>query len=114
MELLESKIIDIYTYGISNILVLRDISINLNDKKTSPVKKYQKFIESLGITQLISEPTRVTNTSSSIIDHILTNREDLYLNGYTYDLRISDHSLIVTNRKKAKLPRTFTYLNCRS
>ena len=108
MELLESKIIDIYTSGVSDILVLGDINDNSNDKKSSPVKKYLKFIESMGKTQLNSEPTRVTNTSS-IIDHILTNQEDLYLNGYTYELGISDHSLIVTNRKKVKLSHILVY-----
>ena len=34
------------------------------------------FITSLGLTQLVSEPTRVTKDSTTLIDHIYTNNEE--------------------------------------
>ena len=38
--------------------------------------EWGNFTTSLGLTQLISEPTRVTNDSKTLIDHIYTNNEN--------------------------------------
>ena len=39
-------------------------------------RDWGNFIMSLGLTQLVSEPTRVTKVSTTLIDHIYTNNED--------------------------------------
>ncbi len=98
----------------SDILILGDINVDLSAKNNSNTKKYLSVLKSLGLTQLVNDFTSVTNTSATIIDHILTNREELYHEGFTLDLGISDHSLICTHRKKQKLPRDWSYINCRS
>ena len=52
------------------------------------------------LEQLIKEPTRVTNTSSSLVDLILTNQPNNISNSGVIDLGISDHSLIYAVKKK--------------
>ena len=38
--------------------------------------EWSNFTTSLGLSQLVSVPTRVTETSSTLIDHIYTNCEE--------------------------------------
>ena len=58
------------------------------------------------LSQLVDEPTRVTETSStSLVDLILTNRPENILSTGVIHLAISDHSLIYAVRK-FKLPRS--------
>ena len=49
--------------------------------------------------QLISTPTRVTESSSSILDHILTNYTDRVSQSGVIDTGLSDHQLIYCTRK---------------
>ena len=39
-------------------------------------REWGNFTTSVGLTQLISEPTKVTNDSKTLIDHIYTNNEN--------------------------------------
>ena len=72
-------------------ILLGDINKNLLNNDTE--REWGNFITSLGLTQLISEPTRVTNDSSTLIDHIYTNNEDNIRNVNVEKLSISDHIL---------------------
>ena len=47
----------------------------MNNKKHVPngIKKYREFCSQHGLKQLITSPTRITMTSTSLLDHILTN-----------------------------------------
>ena len=69
------------------------MNINLNEKKsTCPlVKKYEEFISTFGLKQLIQQPTRITSTSSSLIDHVLTNANDKISQSGILDIGLSDH-----------------------
>ena len=51
--------------------------------------------------QVISQPTRVTLQSSTIIDHFYTNNLELYNRRGVIDPAISDHALIFACRKRA-------------
>ena len=50
-------------------------------------------------TNLIREPTRVTATSSSLIDVILTNRPRSFLTFSIFDLGLSDYHLVYAVRR---------------
>ena len=51
-----------------------DININTHQNiQTCSSKQYQDTLLSLGLVNLVSKPTRITELSESIIDHILTN-----------------------------------------
>ena len=68
------------------------------------------------LSQLINEPTRVTDFSSTLIDHIFTNTTDKVVCSGVSHISISDHSLIYAYRKlSVSLPSrghsTLTRLN---
>ena len=52
-----------------------------------------------GVEQLISEPTRITSRSSTLIDLCLTNTPSNIVKSGVIHLSISDHSLVYLIRK---------------
>ena len=73
------------------------------------------FTTSLGLGQLISIPTRVTETSSTLIDHIYTNREENILRVHIGKFSLSVHYASFGNRKlnsqlRNKKHHTITYI----
>lgn len=46
------------------------------------------------LSNLIKEPTTVTNTSTTLIDVIFTSKPRSFLSSGIYDIGISDHSLV--------------------
>ena len=110
------------------ISILGDTNYNLLDRKgkfilkkgyrfssdesnyTTPLyltKKYVELIRTFGLTQLIDEPTRTSDRTSTLLDHILVTKSlvnrnfinmsmtipiDDYMNGYNiYEAYISDN-----------------------
>ena len=55
-----------------------------------------------GLEQLISEPTRITPTSSTLIDLIYTNCSDKIVCSGVCHIGISDHSMVYVYRKLAQ------------
>ena len=53
-------------------ILLGDFNKNMLNNDTD--REWGNFTTSVGFTQLISEPTRVTNDSKTLIDHIYTNQ----------------------------------------
>ena len=47
-----------------------------------------------GLSQMISEPTRITSTSRTLIDLCITNSSEKIVNSGVVHLGISDHSLV--------------------
>ena len=101
--------------------ILGDFSINLhlNNKhvfkkcstivsNTIPydVRKYQKFCNVFNLKQLISCPTCVTSSSSTIIDHILRSYPDRVSQKGIIDIEISDHRLIFCTRKTQRVNKS--------
>jgi endonuclease/exonuclease/phosphatase family metal-dependent hydrolase len=50
--------------------------------------------ETYNLQQLITEQTRITNSSSTLIDHIFTNAPDRVVCSGVSHISISDHSLV--------------------
>ena len=61
--------------------------------------KVVNFCEIFGLSQLITEPTRVTAQSQSLIDLCITNTPDKIVRSGVMPLGISDHSLVYLIRK---------------
>ena len=55
------------------IHVLGDVNIDFLKNNTALHKKYSTILSSFNCKQLITEATRVTANSSSVLDHVLTN-----------------------------------------
>ena len=95
----------------TEIYILGDFNINLfskqkyifhqmNTQSMSPeVKNYFQFCSLYGLEQLIKSPTRVTCSTSSLIDHILTTFPERVSQQGIIDMGLSDHQLIFFTRK---------------
>ena len=51
------------------------------------------------MTEIIKEPTRITCSTSTLLDHILTNSSEKVSQKGVIDVGISDHQLIYCTRK---------------
>ena len=100
------------------VYILGDLNINLiNNQKHTPngIKHYQEFCSLHGLKQLITSPTRVTENSSSLLDHILTNFTDRVSQSGVVDTGLSDHQLIYCTRKVNRTKfNTHKYIRTRS
>ena len=76
-----SKVADEYSSSLNNTAHLAEI--------------YDLF----GLTQIIGEPTRVTLTSSTLIDHIATNKPENVVASGVLSITLNDHYLVYVTRK---------------
>jgi hypothetical protein len=63
---------------------------NLDLQKPQP--SWESTFSIYGLNQLVNEPTRVTPTSSTLLDHIYTNNDNKIVNVRLSDVSVSDHS----------------------
>ena len=89
--------IDVISKEDKEFIILGDFNRNLLNDDID--RNWGNFITSLGLTQLVSEPTRVTKDSATLIDHIYTNTEENIQNVSVKKLCLSDHYSIFCNRK---------------
>ena len=61
--------------------------------------KYLDLLNNYQFSQLIDEPTRVTETSETCVDHFISNKKENVTNFGVYTLSISDHYFIYAIRK---------------
>ena len=80
----------------TDIIMLGDLNLKFNVADVE-LKNLCVYLQSiLGARQLITSPTRVTATSSTIIDHIYTTIPEKHVKSGVIELSISDHYLIYT------------------
>ena len=76
----------------SKVVILGDVNIDLSSDLTrSPLSDYFLLLQSNAFASLTTKPTRVTNTSSTVIDHILINDSDSSISSGVLTYSISDH-----------------------
>ena len=81
-----------------------DLNCNLLSEVVSNISSHLLYIIDIyGLTQLITEPTRVTQYSSTLIDLCLTNSPDKISKSGVINIGISDHSAVYLTRKFAHL-----------
>lgn len=72
-----------------------DFNINLLNNNNYSCQLFQNIYESVGLQQLINNPTRVTQFSSSLIDLIFTLLHTKTIDcGVRADFPVSDHYLV--------------------
>jgi hypothetical protein len=82
--------------------VLGDLNCDMlkTDKDSNtPTKKIKSLYELYQLSQLIDEATRITMTTISLIDHIVTNTPEKISDSGVIHTGISDHSLVFAIRK---------------
>ena len=68
------------------MIILGDVNINMLDKNNAQVKCFQDILNDYGLTCMNKKPTRITKSSSTLIDMILANNISLpyILTQYTH------------------------------
>ena len=61
--------------------------------------KWQHLIDLFDLSQMKREPTRVTETTSTIIDHVYTSHPDNIIESFVSPYSISDHFPVCFTRK---------------
>ena len=79
------------------IIILGDFNANYLNSQDN--KELKAIINLNGLEQIISEPTRITETSSTLIDIILTNNKSNINKVIVKPLSIGDHDLVGCVRK---------------
>ena len=78
------------------LIIIGDFNIDLLNNENH---NFIKLNRDKGLIQLLSEPTRCTETSSTLIDHIYSNIVNKISKSGVLDLSISDHKVIYLSRK---------------
>ena len=86
------------------IYILGDLNCNmLYSNCTMPIQYHTSrlidILNNFHKSQIISEPTRVTQTTESFIDHCIANGQENIAASGVYPVSISDHNLIYAVRK---------------
>ena len=68
-------------------------------------RSYLEFCFTHALEQIITRPTRVTDQTATLIDHIYTNSPNNVSQSGVIDLGLSDHDLIYCTRKTS-LPKS--------
>jgi exonuclease III len=96
------------------IHILGDLNCNLLKREASDCKVLGNFCSSYNLTQLIREPTRVTEHTSSLLDIILVSDTKQVRESFVMHSSVSDHDLVYLTLRLKK-PRTKpVYINIRS
>ena len=73
-------------------IILGDFNINWQKPSTCTIKDNLQTLMNLnGLNQLVTEPTRVTNISSTLIDLVFSNNDKIIKNMMVLKTDISDH-----------------------
>ncbi len=79
-----------------------DFSLKVADEYSSSLNNTAHLVEIydlFGLTQMIGEPTRVTLATSTLIDHIATNKPENVVASGVFNITLSDHYLVYVTRK---------------
>lgn len=76
-----------------HIICLGDFNINLLDAVSPASGLFHALMEVVGLSQLINQPTRISKTSSTLLDLILTSDRKFVVESGVHDIHFSDHDL---------------------
>ena len=111
---LEDDLTATLIYADKPMYIMGDLNCNLLNAECTETRSLTSFCESFNLSQLIASPTRVTDSSSSLIDVILTSQAKQVIKAGVIDCLISDHDIIFTDLLlKACRPKV-TYVKTRS
>lgn len=93
LDQLESSISTCLPMG-GNFVCCGDFNIDLLDFESYKCKLFNNFLKDLGLLQIIRDATRVTRTSRTLVDLILTSEDSSACAAGVQSVGISDHELI--------------------
>lgn len=96
--------------AVEDIICMGDFNIDM--LKLDNLDYFFSVLESFNLKQIIETPTRITQTTATLIDLILVGREEKVVEKGVVDCQISDHQLIycmikVTGKRNGPEMRTY-------
>ena len=86
--------LDIVHANDCHVILMGDLNFDVNSGTNNcPVKNIESLYD---MSQLVNKPTRVTLTSSTLIDVMLSNRAHLHKITDVYECSLSDHYMVYT------------------
>ena len=85
---------------------------DINDDLFLQHAKLHKIMKIMKLSQIIEKPTRITETSKTLIDVLITNRKDMILQTDVVPCPVADHELIsacINITKPKRVPEMKTY-----
>ena len=79
------------------VIIIGDLNLNWEDKTSR--KELKQITDGFNLVQMVKGPTRTTNTTSTEIDLIFTNRPERITKSYNMITGLSDHNLVLISRK---------------
>ena len=83
-----TSMLDDVPLNLTNLYLLGDFNVDLSKEKNVT---WDSIITLFGLNQMVKTPTRVTTSSSTLIDHIYTTTPDLVESVSVPPLSVSDH-----------------------
>ncbi|XP_077987452.1 uncharacterized protein LOC144442054 [Glandiceps talaboti] len=74
----------------NDCIILGDMNIDTSSDVPSIIH-YNTLLNTYNLTQIIDTPTRVTDTSNTVIDHLITNITDYFIESGVIETDITDH-----------------------
>ena len=107
LKLIDLKETEVYFLGDFNINLLvndkfvlkENQSLDFRNLNCPLMSKYKELCQTFSLKEIIQEPTLITSTTSSLLDHILTNAGWKISQKGVIDVGLSDHQLICCTRK---------------
>ena len=96
------------------VYILGDLNCNMLDGNDPACQSLTKFCSSFNFSQLIKQPTRVTENSKTLIDAFLTSTPNLVAETKVIPVSISDHDLVFASLKLKKERTKPVYIYARS
>ena len=93
------SLIDKVDYEQKDFYLLGDLNCNMHDGSNHNSSTLTNILDIYGLSQLISESTRITPTSSTLIDLCITSSPEKISKAGVVHLGISDHSLVFMTLK---------------
>ena len=79
------------------IIIVGDFNIDYHKENVN--KDFKSLLNAFGLKQVITKSTRVTKTTATLIDLIITNKPENIIETNVFQNSISDHILIACRRK---------------
>ena len=98
-----------------SLIVIGDLNVDMKGERRSPQARcLDQLFNVYQLAQLVKDPTRITERSSTLIDLVYTSDKEKFVATGVLNCSISDHSLVYTIRraKKARAgPKFIHYRN---
>ena len=102
------------TMQFSTVIIMRDLNMDKLKVNGREAKLLRDIEEVFELTCLVTEPTRITDTSQTLLDVLLTNQPDLFKNAGVSDIGLSGHCMVYGFLKETVKKHTADIITCRS